>query len=1088
MIDGGRPEARWVPAGFFQLRSALLPFDAFLAHTADASAARMPDGPARADALRQERARSRARLRAWVVDPVVREALQLASPDLEGRLEEWLGNEPALAETDVDVALQKYFARMTGRATPFGLFAGTGHGVVGVALRIEIPPIRDCRRRTTLDSARADSIARAIVESLGAEARVVPAPTLHRVAGRLRYVAIDRSPSGGFRLESLIPDAGLDAALVRAADGATLREIAVAVEERYPDASLDEAVDYARELLARGVVVPELTPALTGDAPLDGLVERASDLASDLASDAASDVASTRAREVVASLEAAVSSLRALDTVPLGSGRASIGTITSALAPLQAAPTAHLVHMDLAKPMTAAELPRSVALELEAATRLLHRLFRTRRPRALDDFRERFQSRYGLREVPLLDALDEDQGIGYDPTYGPNADSAPLLDGLTFPSPPRADASLDAGRAWLLPRVVEVLRRGGSELRIEETEVAAWEREQRMPRPPELPDAYTILAAIGAADDEAVRAGRYRLLHMGAGSQGAALLGRFCALDAELRAHVDALLRAEEALRPDATFAEIVFRPEGNLANVTRRPVLRSHEIIVHGRAGVPAERRIALSDLRLSVRAGRILLRSASLDREILPRMATAFDGGRGRNPAVVRFLSALQMQEGLGVKFSWGPLESLPVLPRVVSGRVVLARARWRIAPADLARIRTIAAPQRVDAMNTLRAHLALPRYVGLVTDDDSALPLDLEDPLTGEILLRQATTGAVLTELFPAPDEESLRGSEGRFMHELVIPFVREADSARTSASAVGPARVHEPVAPPRSPEQALFPGGEWLFAKLYGGRDAADRILTDEVGPWLRALEVDGIATRWFFIRYEDPEPHLRVRVQGDPARLASVAIPRLREAAARWQSSGLLHTIALAEYEPETERFGGTVGLELAERIFNADSVGVARMLAEREDEVDRWQQALLGAHHLLLDLGVGVDARIALLRDVEDLYGAEFHADAGLRAQLGEQARRARHALMSRLEAPAPQWIVERSAALRPIGARLRDGIVRGEISHPLVEHARVHLHLHVNRAMRSSARAQEFVIVGLLRRLTEAARSRGPADRSDPR
>src|SRR5438552_18348714 len=95
------------PAGFFSARSSLLPWDAFLAFE------------------------DRASLRALVADPAVREAIFLASPSLEESLEYWERDPSSERGKKVELSLVKYVARLSSRATPFGLFAGVSLGTIG---------------------------------------------------------------------------------------------------------------------------------------------------------------------------------------------------------------------------------------------------------------------------------------------------------------------------------------------------------------------------------------------------------------------------------------------------------------------------------------------------------------------------------------------------------------------------------------------------------------------------------------------------------------------------------------------------------------------------------------------------------------------------------------------------------------------------------------------------------------------------------------------------------------------------------------------------------------------------------------------
>jgi thiopeptide-type bacteriocin biosynthesis protein len=55
-----------------------------------------------------------------------------------------------------------------------------------------------------------------------------------------------------------------------------------------------------------------------------------------------------------------------------------------------------------------------------------------------------------------------------------------------------------------------------------------------------------------------------------------------------------------------------------------------------------------------------------------------------------------------------------------------------------------------------------------------------------------------------------------------------------------------------------------GDEWLYYKIYSGYKTAETLLIDTIFPlaqlFLQAHWIDN----WFFIRYSDPQFHLRIR--------------------------------------------------------------------------------------------------------------------------------------------------------------------------------------------------------------------------------
>jgi len=73
---------------------------------------------------------------------------------------------------------------------------------------------------------------------------------------------------------------------------------------------------------------------------------------------------------------------------------------------------------------------------------------------------------------------------------------------------------------------------------------------------------------------------------------------------------------------------------------------------------------------------------------------------------------------------------------------------------------------------------------------------------------------------------------------------------------------------------------------------------------EIAPTIRGALEAGDASRWFFIRYADPDSHLRLRFAGDPARLAGSLLPALERALSPLIASGAIRKVMLDTYARE----------------------------------------------------------------------------------------------------------------------------------------------------------------------------------------
>ena len=86
-----------------------------------------------------------------------------------------------------------------------------------------------------------------------------------------------------------------------------------------------------------------------------------------------------------------------------------------------------------------------------------------------------------------------------------------------------------------------------------------------------------------------------------------------------------------------------------------------------------------------------------------------------------------------------------------------------------------------------------------------------------------------------------------------------------------------REAKPSPPPASVARRFLPGSEWLYLKVYTGSTTADAVLRTYLAPVIATAMRQGLARRWFFLRYGDPDWHLRVRFHGDPATLTALGV-------------------------------------------------------------------------------------------------------------------------------------------------------------------------------------------------------------------
>src|SRR5579863_2836239 len=630
---------------FFALRTPLLPVEELIEWSGTLTAAQAALARAELQVLdkvwEQDVQGLRDRLRKALSRPEILHALYIASPSLLTGIEHWKRDPDSKKGLQAERALVRYFSRMVMRPTPFGLFSGCSVGPVDNVDRtiLTLKPRAEYRLCCRLDFEYLFALTASLRRdpALEMELRYWPNSSLHKVADAWHYtesrlVETKRT----HHLVKIESDCYLEATLNRAQTGATIAELVEAVLQQPGAAnpSAEEATEYVLGLIRdNDFLVPNLSPLLTGMPPLDDVIQQLEALPS--------------GENFAHSLRDIRDRITSLEGKGLGSSPEDYEAVAKEVEKLPAEfDRAKLLQVDMVKPVEEAVLGKTVMSEVTTAVRLLCRLGRNVEPEEIKQFCEAFSARYEQALVPLSEALDEQAGVGFGRTTG--TDGSPLLRGLYLPE--RAGKELSSTfsdrHKILLQQVLECARMGKTELELDISSLGADKEDA-----PDLADTFCVTAALSAASGSALEKGEFEIyVHGGVGPSGARLLGRFCHTDPAIQLHVEEHLGQEEAMAPEAVFAEVVYLPEGRLGNVLCRPVLRNYEIPYLGRSGAQQDRQLPVSDLLVGVENGSIVLYSRRLGRRVIPRLTNAHGFVNPQLSPVYRFLCYLQHQHGVG------------------------------------------------------------------------------------------------------------------------------------------------------------------------------------------------------------------------------------------------------------------------------------------------------------------------------------------------------------------------------------------------------------------------------------------------------
>jgi thiopeptide-type bacteriocin biosynthesis protein len=437
------------------------------------------------------------------------------------------------------------------------------------------------------------------------------------------------------------------------------------------------------------------------------------------------------------------------------------------------------------------------------------------------------------------------------------------------------------------------------------------------------------------------------------------------------------------------------------------------------------------------------------------------------------------------------------------------VLARATWNLDEATCAAIAGQRGATLWRRIHETRERLRWPDWICL-QHGDNELPVNLNNTLCLDAFSHhlKAYSRATVVEMFPAPGDLPARGQDGRFVHELIVPFTRKAAAVSAGGAQTEQAPLTEGAsARPASPrtlavKRGYPPGSEWVYVKFYTGPQTVDDLLGSDVPALLQQLTRARAVDHWHFVRYGDPEWHVRLRLHVARRSLRHLAVASCEKLGSILLKRARVWRVQFETYDREIEAYGGSdASMRLAERVFHRDSeaaLGMVKRLRQNEEANDRWRLSLLSTHMLLVDFGLDLAARHRVVSSMRDGLRDEFRGGAILDRQLSAKFRAARRDIdhlmdpngrggrepdrnaSGRSTSLGTRLLRRRSGLLEPVVGAIRRLELRGKLDACCETLAQRFVHMSNNRLLRSDARLHELVIYDQLKRLylSDAARA----------
>ncbi len=990
------------------------------------------------------------------------DSLFLASPNLLAQLKKQIKNSE---EEKIKRSFYKYWSRSHTRCTPFGLFAGCQIGKWGDTTKMEIPTAEVIKRHTCLDMNYLCSLVKHIEQHPDVRFQLTyyPNSSLHYFHNKARYIyyTYDKQNNRKHQLTSVELDEYNRKILKDTKTGKTLAQLINNLID--DEINKDEATGYLLELTEAQLLISELDVAIAGDEFILQIIQTLSSLKEQ----------TIYITQTITLLQAINDALKKLDINRFNRKEDYDKIIAQIHAFDHPFDVSKLFQTNTYKTSSSiSQLEHSLKKEIIEAVHFLNQLLPFQDDKQLTKFAQKFYERYEDRKINILDVLDVESGIGF-PVNAKSAINNPIVENIDSLQTNNTDSvfSWNKHERFLLQLAQHALKQNLHEINLKSYKPYQDTEEYKAPFPPSV----SFTGSLVGYDKNQMP--QFHLQYCG-GSSAINLLSRFAHGNSSIEALIKDIVCKEQEKTQDKILAEIIHLPQARTGNIIKHPTFLEHEICYLAKPSVASDKVLELEDLEISVSPNdnHIRIWSKKHQKEVIPRLSNAHNFEAASLP-IYHFLSAMQYHKhSKGVMFSWSHIATkFSFLPRIRFGNTILRRAIWNIKKEDL-KTSLDALKNRTDVLPYFLAFCKkhkLPKQFILVEGDNELL-IDTDKRLSVETFLDHVKK------------KEKLQLTE--FLFSAFTPITKDKNNAPYTNEIIGTIlneQYKSLTVPYQSTtykiKQTFPPGSKWVYFKIYCGEKTSDIVLTEFIKPFIEQYQNEAYFDKWFFIRYKDPDNHIRFRILLNNLNYVGTLQVEFIKLLNPLIEKGLIHNVSLDTYKREVERYGEET-MELSESWFCAESKNTIDFLSRIEGDIGeefKWQYCISSIDNLLTSFDYSLEQRKELLFLLYQNFGKEFGLNKTLKKQLDKKYRDKKNIITSILnnEIISEEYqeyysiLNTKNKAVANTAKKILGFYEVGKSPSPLHRLLSSYIHMLCNRIFNGNPRFHEMVIYALLYR-----------------
>lgn len=824
------------------------------------------------------------------------ECLKITSPSLYSALDAFLNNKNIRNEEYFLNSIFKYFIRAATRCTPFGLFAGVSFGSFTKNNSELILRSPELLKNVSVDMEWFCGVVKQLEQNFYNKISYRKNDGIYIKGDRVVLLNVEKKEKNFILRKSIRLTPALRLILNMAEEYIPFDKILCALKEKYPDEDTFRLEGYIKELVDNDYLVSLLKPSMNNGNILKKLVE------------------------TLDALELESNDLKSiLDCIKIYQNeccpRKAIIAYENLKSQMEALyKSSNYIQVDSKSNFESLKVNDSLIKDLNG----LMKVFLTLNSDNIshDDkwqrYKTKFVEKYGeAREVPLLELLDEDLGLGVPEGY----QEEPLEKRTKWLG------TIGQGlKEFFFNKFENALIKNEKFIEINDSELENLEpiNLDNVPKSFDInlswvkdkfgENKYYVGSSVGA-----LRAGNS--------------FGRFSDI-------MESPLSLFEKINQKTANGSIIncelrFLPsEPRNANVSHCATASDFEIAISCSSDKVKSQKLFLDDIVIGIKDFKFYAKSISRNKIVNFTINNMFN--RHIFPSVFRFLWELSIDREIPwCLFYWDLFfYHYDYVPEIRYKNFVLSPRKMVLSKKNFNATQRAKFGEFIKQLERLIDYYSMSRFV-YFGEADNRLLLDLKNQRCKKILYSYFVKSERI-ELWEYDDSSSPAVSykDKKYCCELFVPLVKSKECPKENDIAL--------YIPDSYGKRIKIPFDEWLSIKIYGANDRTDAFISEDVFNLIDSLlKEHKIIDKFFFLRYRDSRDHIRIRFHGQSDMLlGGYSIIQ------HWMKNLLDRRIAsdfiIDTYDRELERYGGEAVIDAIETLFYGSSLSVIDILKAKK--------------------------------------------------------------------------------------------------------------------------------------------------------